>query len=775
MKRRLMIFAAFFGAILLFGAQNISADEPLEVERIRVRDPFILAEEGNYYLYAQTQNRGKNPIKGVEVYTSRDLKKWSAPATVLALPKELGVKMVWAPEVHRYRDAYYLFVTLSFYEAAATPKPVEGDWPEMNRRGTFVYRAEHPTGPFEPLGDGPLTPPDWMALDGTLWVEEGVPYLVFCHEWLQIIDGTIDRVRLSDDLSHAVEAPIPMLSARGVAGGVTGEKEGTVTDGPLLYRSAKAGALFMIWSTFLPQKGGYAVLLTKSESGKLAGPWSPSMPIFTHDGGHGMIFTALDGTLRLALHQPNRPGKERFQSFVLIDNGETLTVAEKPKPLSEQRARIAPKWLTDGLIYQINPRAFTPEGTLPATTAKLPELAELGVSIVYLCPVFVSDDDPRTEFWSPRQRKSGMNNPRNPYRMKDYDHVDPEYGTDDDLRAFIAEAHRLGLRVLLDMVYLHCGPGALLIEEHPNFVKRDKDGKVMNAAWAFPALDFENPELRAYLWKNMERWITEFDADGFRLDVADGIPLDFWETARRRLEAIRPDVVLLAEGTRLEDQLFAMDLNYGFPFFSALDGVLSGGKPASEVRKIKEQMAAGRPVGARIMHYFDNHDIANDDYENRREKKWGDAGNRAALFLCFTLDGVPMLYNGQEIADANRHSIFGPLPIDWSRSGSDAGKERRAFVRRLAEIRREHSALTNGGILWLDNSAPESILTFRRDTQGESVLAVVNLKNAPVSGNITGNFGGLEPIFENGSVSAADGAATFDLPPFGWWIGKFRP
>ncbi len=219
----------------------------------------------------------------------------------------------------------------------------------------------------------------------------------------------------------------------------------------------------------------------------------------------------------------------------------TCVSAAQPTPLNERQARPSPEWVTRGVMYQIQPRAFTPEGTLKAATARLPKVAELGVDIIYLCPVFVSDDDPNTKGWSPRQRKSGMNNPRNMYRMKDYYHVDPEYGTDDDLKAFIAEAHKLGMRVLLDMVYLHCGPNAVFLAEHPDFVKRDAEGKVAVAGWGFPALNLANPELREYLWRNMEYWVREFGADGFRCDVSDGIPLDFWETARERLDKIRPD------------------------------------------------------------------------------------------------------------------------------------------------------------------------------------------------------------------------------------------
>ena len=366
----------------------------------------------------------------------------------------------------------------------------------------------------------------------------------------------------------------------------------------------------------------------------------------------------------------------------------TCVSAAQPTPLNERQARPSPEWVTRGVMYQIQPRAFTPEGTLKAAQARLPKVAEMGVDIIYLCPVFVSDDDPDTEGWSPRQRKSGMNNPRNMYRMKDYYHVDPEYGTDDDLKAFIAEAHRLGMRVLLDMVYLHCGPNAVFLAEHPDFVKRDAEGKVAVAGWGFPALNLANPELREYLWKNMEYWVREFGADGFRCDVADGIPLDFWETARERLDKIRPDLCMLAEGTRREDQLKAFDLDYGWGF--KWDN-------AASVRKQWEKMRDERPRGgARFIRFIDNHDIANDAWDNRVEKAWGTPRVNATLVALFTLDGVPMIYNGQEVADTARHSIFGRLPIDWASGDTPAGKARFAFCQQLCAMRHAERALTHG-------------------------------------------------------------------------------
>ena len=196
---------------------------------------------------------------------------------------------------------------------------------------------------------------------------------------------------------------------------------------------------------------------------------------------------------------------------------------------NQTHAKEVSDFVRSAVMYQLFLRPFTPEGTLKAATRMLPHIASLGVNIVYLCPQMVADDDPRTEFWSDRQNASKMNNPYSPYRIKDYFATDPEYGTDDDLKRFVAVAHRLGMRVMLDLVYYHCGPTAVFIEDHPDFVKRNDDGTVKNGRWHFPELNFDCLELREYLWKNMEYWIRDFDVDGFRTDVESAVPEDFWE------------------------------------------------------------------------------------------------------------------------------------------------------------------------------------------------------------------------------------------------------
>ncbi len=197
----------------------------------------------------------------------------------------------------------------------------------VSPRGTWIYKAESPMGPFEPVKNDPVPPKDWMTLDGTLWVEDGTPYMVFCHEWCQMKDGRMCHAPLSPDFASFTAAPKTMFSASEATTGA-----GVITDGPFLYRSTKSGALYMIWSNTVRRNDGkdpdYCVFLRKSVGGKLAGPWTKDTLLFSKNGGHGMIFKTFDGRLMLTLHQPNISPDERMALFELEDTGETLRLVE---------------------------------------------------------------------------------------------------------------------------------------------------------------------------------------------------------------------------------------------------------------------------------------------------------------------------------------------------------------------------------------------------------------------------------------------------------------
>ena len=333
-----------------------------------------------------------------------------------------------------------------------------------------------------------------------------------------------------------------------------------------------------------------------------------------------------------------------------------------------------------------------------------------------------------------------MNNPKNPYRQKDFFAVDPEYGTKEDLKAFVAEAHRLGMKVMFDLVYFHCGPTAVFLKDHPEFIVRNPDGTPKLGDWAFPELDIAKPAVREYLYSNMTGFIRDYDVDGFRCDVADMLPVEFWEEGYRRCKALKPDIIMMCEGLKGDDQIEAFDLTYGFYTRWTIVSMLEGKSPAALLEKAWRAQVRDYPRGFHWMRCFENHDFANvNPDQKRKESLYGHELNAAMIATCFLLDGIPMLYNGQEIADASPHSIWsnrdhGKWCIDWSRAHDEVAVARRALVRRLARLRHAHPDLFDAPVVWHPVPDPEKAFAFSRPLpDGTTLTLVVNISRDAVS------------------------------------------
>ena len=270
----------------------------MKISEINLRDPFILPHEGKYYLYGST-NWGEDKL--FLCHISDDLKEWSEPVTCFkGFDGFWGDRDFWAPEVHKYNGKFYMFAT--FY--------VED---KSRGRGVNVLVADRPEGPYVPNGE-PITPADWMCLDGTLYVEKGVPYMIFCHEWVQVKNGEMCLVQLSEDLTRAVSEPKLLFKAADPEWVPKNDNGVYVTDGPFLYNT-QDGKLIMLWSTF--GKGGYAEAVAVSEDGTINGKWKHcALPLSASNGGHGMLFKSFDGKLYFTMHAPNNPrGAERVCLF----------------------------------------------------------------------------------------------------------------------------------------------------------------------------------------------------------------------------------------------------------------------------------------------------------------------------------------------------------------------------------------------------------------------------------------------------------------------------
>ena len=266
---------------------------------INIRDPFVLVHGGTYYLYGTRGPTCWGKADGFDVYTGKDLAAWEGPIPCFHNDGTFWAdRNYWAPEVHPWQGAFYMFASFKS---------------ESRCRGTAILRASSPLGPFVPWSDGPVTPAAWECLDGTFYVSPaGVPYIVFCHEWVQAVDGEVWAMPMTADLKAPAGSPFLLFRASEApwcrpvhhSSGVTGY----VTDGPFLWRM-EDGRLLCLWSSFSEQ--GYAQGVAVSGNGDIDGGFTQAEPLFLADGGHGMIFRTLTGGLCLTLHSPNTSLQER--------------------------------------------------------------------------------------------------------------------------------------------------------------------------------------------------------------------------------------------------------------------------------------------------------------------------------------------------------------------------------------------------------------------------------------------------------------------------------
>jgi glycosidase len=420
-----------------------------------------------------------------------------------------------------------------------------------------------------------------------------------------------------------------------------------------------------------------------------------------------------------------------FQIFFLcilffIASGSFGSAAQQPaSDVSKEQARPTRDWVRDGVIYEIFPRAFSPQGNFNGITARLDDLKALGVTILWLMPIHPIG----------QEKKKGTIG--SPYAVRDYYGINPDYGTSDDLKRLIREAHARGMKVIIDIVANHTSWDSVLMK-HPEFYKHDAKGNITYPYDWFDiaALNYTNQQLRVYMTDMLKYWLREFDLDGFRCDVAGEVPTDFWENARSELEKIKPDMVMLAEAHKAELLVKAFDLDYSWPLHGTMTNALQGRARASEVRDEWEKEVKEGPRGSLHMRFSDNHD------ERRAIARFGEPGALAASAFVFTLDGVPMLYNGMEVGDTTESgapALFEKLPVFWPIA--ERRPEFPRFYKQITALRRSSEALRRGSLEWLRNSDESRVVTYMRRTANEEVLVAINLSNHPFVGSVEGVSG----------------------------------
>jgi cyclomaltodextrinase len=445
-----------------------------------------------------------------------------------------------------------------------------------------------------------------------------------------------------------------------------------------------------------------------------------------------------------------------FLLLTLAAIAATSQAAERPT------ARHSPEWLRDAVIYEVFPRAFSSEGNFKGIVPQLDRLEAIGVTVLWLMPIH------------PVGKEKAKGTLGSPYAVRDYEAINPAYGSEADLKELVAAAHKRGMKVFIDLVANHTAWDATILKQHPDWFTKDASGRIVppNPDWVDVAdLDWSRPGLRDYMTGMTVRWLRDFGIDGFRADYASGVPTDYWESVRAQWDRVRPGLAFLAESDDPALLARAFDIDYAWDFYHAMNDALTGRAPASFVRETWQRAEARHPRGALRLRFSDNHD---------QLRTTGQAGLPAALAasaVMFTLDGVPLLYNGMEVGDTGESAapaLFEHVPIRWDMA------ERRphvaAYYQRLAALRRAHPAFTRGPVRWLRNADETRILSYERAGAGESLVIVANLSSQPYAGLVASGAGEYQDITPDWHAKSDARVAT-SLPAVflaPWEVRVFR-
>ena len=419
-------------------------------------------------------------------------------------------------------------------------------------------------------------------------------------------------------------------------------------------------------------------------------------------------------------------------------------------PLPHQACRIS--------VYEVNTRQYTPEGSFGAFARHLPRLADMGVDILWFMPV------------TPISIKGRKGSLGSYYAASDHRSVNPEFGTLEDFQTVVAEAHRLGMRVIIDWVANHTGCDHQWTESHPEFYKRNEAGQFFDAhGWDDVIdLDYGNAALRKEMIDSMRWWIDTCGIDGFRCDMAMLTPADFWAEARAALDPVRP-LFWLAELDPLEnpEHMRVFDAGYAWRWMHATREFLEPWHHRiHQLDETLQRYTDPRQNPGWPAWFTSNHD--ENSWNGTEYEKYGEMAMPLAVFSC-TWPGVFLMYSGQELPNRKRLEFFDRDPLSWTDAPA-----LHDFFKQLLQLRAMHPAFATDTALRLHSSHDSQVFCYLRQTGGHAILVVLNLsayrhwdfsiRDARLKGTLTELFSGKEQDF---SIDAG-----IDLEPwsYGVWI-----
>lgn len=405
------------------------------------------------------------------------------------------------------------------------------------------------------------------------------------------------------------------------------------------------------------------------------------------------------------------------------------------KPIAEERDSTFtslkhPEWSRNAVIYEVNLRQYTDSGTVTAFAKELPRLKDLGVDILWFMPIHpISKQD----------RKGTLGSY---YAVADYTAFNPEFGTIEQFKDVVKQAHQQGMKVILDWVPNHSGRDNKWVTEHPDWYEKDSLGNMKGIYdWTdVYVFDYANKEMRKGMIDAMKFWLTDVDVDGFRCDVAGEVPTDFWDEAHPQLQAVKEDVFMLAEASKPELQKNGFDMGYNWPMkdlFSAIaatSGQYTFKGSDGNVREFPEthavaidslvkQQAEEYPKDTYLMNMVTNHDL--NSWEGTEFERLGNLTDAFAV-LSYTLPGMPLIYTGQETG-MNRAFEF------FEKDKAPSWEPRNAyftFYQNLNRLKHTEHALAaglEGGEMVSYATASPDLIVFSREKDNSKVVVLANL------------------------------------------------
>lgn len=433
---------------------------------------------------------------------------------------------------------------------------------------------------------------------------------------------------------------------------------------------------------------------------------------------------------------------------------ETTDSRYQPKEFVEVKH---PEWSKNATIYEANIRQFTPEGTFKAFESHLPRIKAMGIDIIWLMPIHPIGIE---------KRKGSLGSE---YSVKDYYSVNPEFGTKEDFKHLVDKIHSMGMYVIIDWVGNHSSWDNQLVKDHPDWYTKTEEGNFQPTPWYdwddVIDFDYNKPELRKYMTEALVYWVKDFDIDGYRCDTAGFIPTDFWDNARTEMDAVKP-VFMLGEWESRDLHKNAFDMTYSWTLFDKMVAVTRDKKSIAGLVEYMAHDVSTFPRGGYRMLFTDNHDM--NSWNNNMEYNFGN-GLEASIVLTGTINGMPLVYGGQEAGLNRSLKFFDKDLIDWSKMPYEG------LFKKLFDLKHRNHALWNGDeggvMVRIYNDKLDQVISFSRTKDKDKVIPIINYSDKPTTVKLKSihQKGNYTELF-SGEKITLNGDDVFELKPWQYLV-----